>query len=153
MKSNFKVEFPAKQLRRFINDNKAKNKTKIPDIIGEKKDFVFPDDWYHNGPVRLDQPLAKASQNKLLLFYAPDGLFQLENSSRIGIDCTFRVPKEYLQVMVICTRKDGKDSACIACFMTNKSSQMYDQGGVQKNKNMDSCDFERIIVQLCKKVS
>ena len=144
MKSNFKVEFPAKQLRRFINDNKAKNKNKIPDIIGEIKDFVFPDDWYHNGPLRLDQQLAKASQNKLLLFYAPDGLSQLENSCRIGIDCTFRVPKEYLQVMVICSRKGGKDSACIACFMTNKSSQMYDQGGVQKIKNMKSCE-------LCKK--
>lgn len=66
---------------------------------------------------------------------------QLENASRIGVDCTFRVPNEFLQVLVICTRKDGKDSSCIACFMTGKSSQMYEQAGVLSNKKFLNVRF------------
>lgn len=100
------------------------------------ENYNFPDEWFKTGPVILDQELATASNNNLLLFYAPEGLYQLENASRIGIDCTFRVPKEYLQVMVICSRKSGKDSSTIACFMKNKSSQAYDQVRVQNHKNL-----------------
>ena len=121
------VDFPEKQLRRFINDQKASNKNRQPDINCSLSEFQFPVSWYKTGPVILDQKLCVASKNTLLLFYAKEGLSQYENASKIAADCTFRVPKEFYQVLVLVARKSEKDSCSVVCFMTSKSASMYNQ--------------------------
>ena len=122
---SFSVDFPEKQLRRYVNDQKASNKNRQPDINCSLSEFEFPASWFNNGPVILDEKLCISSQNTLLLFYAKDGLSQYDNASKIACDCTFRVPKQYYQVLVLVATKSEKDSCSVVCFMTSKSASMY----------------------------